>query len=290
MLALAFVFALGVMISPVVCADDFRSSPASSHSATQVYNSSDKNGSAAAANTRSPSPELSFSPDDAEDRDDTMFYAFLEGDNKPGNGPLYDFLRGRPGAHFLLGPHTRMEHKVRPLMQWRRFADRRQRFVPAFLFLFGVSFLYWFIFPGTMQTSAEECKRNFWKSFGTGLLLAIIVLSLMRTAFLTQFGWPFGILLAGTVQAAVLAGLAVAIYDLGHAIILLSGVKNLPFFSSRPKLLRACDIFAGALLSALILQIPGAGVVPRVGTRLLSLFGLLGVGAICRVIKNRQSV
>ena len=233
---------------------------------------------------------VSSQQDNAEEKDETMFYAFLEADNNQVHGPLFEFFKSRPGMERFVNPRSKIERKFRPMMQWRRWADKRQRFFPALLFVFGISFLCWFIMPGTMQAAAEECKMTFWKSFGTGLLLATIVLSLMRSVFVSQFGWPFGIVLAGSSQAVMLAGLAVAIYNLGHAVILLSGLKNLLFFASRPKLLRACDIFAGAILAALILQIPGAGIAPRIGTRVLALFALLGVGAICRVMKKRQSM
>ena len=225
----------------------------------------------------------------ADEKDETMFYAFLEEDNSQAHGPLYEFFRSRQSVRVLLGPDSRVERRSRPMMQWRRWADRRQRFTPALLFILGVSFLYWFILPGIMQTAAEECKKSFWKSFGSGLLLAIIAMSLLRSVLVTQFGWPFGILLAGVSQAAMLAGLSVAIYNMGHAVILLSGLRKLKVLSARPKVLRVCDILAGALLSALILQIPGIGMMPRCGTRLLALFALLGIGALCRVIKKRQS-
>lgn len=260
-LLLVFIVALGVLIPPMVQADE---------------------GTDASAT-------VSTQDQENDDKDETMFYAFLEADNSQSHGPLLEMLKGRVGVQNLLQPHTKIERKFRPMMQWRRWADKRQRFFPSFLFIFGLSFLYWFVMPGIMQSSAEECKSSYWKSFGTGVLLATIVLSLMRSVFVSQFGWPFGIVLAGTSQAAMLAGLAVAIYNFGHSVILLSGLKRLHFFSSRPKLLRACDIFAGAFLSALILQIPGGGLLPRIGTRLLALFALLGVGAICRVLKKRQS-
>lgn len=218
--------------------------------------------------------------------DQTMFYAFLQEDH--GNaGPIYNFIKSHPNLKALFGPRSNLERKFRPMMQWRRWAEKRQRFVPAFLFIGCISFLIWFFLPAHMQSAAEECRKSFWKCFGVGLLAAFITLSVLRAVFISEIGWPLGIVIAGVSQAVVLAGLSVSMYNLGHSVLLLLRITKISAIANRPSLARALDIFAGALVAALLLQIPPIWDLPRCGSRLLALFALLGVGALCREYKRR---
>lgn len=226
---------------------------------------------------------------DDDDDEQTMFYAFLKEDSSQLGGPLYEFFKNKPIVREILNPHTRMERKFRPMLQWRRWADRHQPFIPSFLFLGTVGFVLWFLLPSVMQSAAEECRSSFWKCFGTGLVIAIITMVLLRAIFLSQLGWPLGIVIAGCSQAAMLSGLSLAIYNLGHAVLLLVQYKKISAIANSPSLARASDIVMGALLAAIVLQIPAFGILPRPGTRLLALFGLLGIGAIFRAIRRRTN-
>ena len=225
-----------------------------------------------------------------ESAQETYFFAFLAEDPQPLRGGLLEYFRNKPVARDFITPHDPLDRRFRPMLQWRRWADRRQRFVPALLFISFVSILGWSLIPGTMQSAAEESRNTFWRSFGTGVLLAAVTMILTRAVFHTQLGWPLGILLAGLSQAAMLAGLSIAVYNIGHSVLLILQVRKLSVFSKNPAAFRICELLTGSLMAALLLQIPPLGAIPQVGTRFLALFALLGVGAIFRILKQRASV
>jgi hypothetical protein len=223
------------------------------------------------------------------DEDQTMFYAFLQEDPKIASGPLFEILKDRPVIRELVFPRSHLERRFRPMAQWRLWSDKHQRFMPAFLFVCLTGFLNWSLFPSHLQAAAEECKRSFWKSFGSGLLLAIITLTILRIIFITEIGWPLGIMVAGCSQAAMIVGLSLSVFNLGHALSLLLRLHKIPFLANNPSREHYCDIFIGSIFAALILQIPPLGTLPRCGTRLLALFAVLGIGAIYRELKRRQA-
>lgn len=236
-----------------------------------------------------PEPSVISTAAPPVDTDEILFYAFLKEDPDPSYGPMLESFSNRNKLIELFTPKDNVERKFRPMRQWRRFSDRHQRFLPSFLFLSFVALITWSLFPGFLQSTAEEYKKSFWKSFGSGVLIAITVMTLLRAIFISQIGWPLGILIAGLSQAIMLLGLSVAIYNLGHSINLLLQINKIPLLSKNPSWSRYSEIVAGALLSAAILQLPAIGTLPRPGTRLLALFALLGVGALYREIKRRQA-
>ncbi len=222
------------------------------------------------------------------DPDQTYFYAFLQDNPSGPEGPLLQMFKDQPAIKNLILPRNSLERKFRPMLQLKAWADKKQRFFPSLFFLCLVGFLSWAVCPAQLQLAAEECRKNFWKSFGTGLILAMICMTLARTVFLSQIGWPFGIVLIGVSQGVALLGLSVALYNLGHAVSLLLRLNRISFLTSSPSRARASDVFIGCILSALILLIPPFGHFPPWGTRLLSFFALLGVGALYRELKRRQ--
>lgn len=220
--------------------------------------------------------------------DQALFYAFLAEDPQALSGPLFQMLQDKPVLKEWISPHNKMERRYRPLLQWRRWADQRQRFFPALLFCNFICFLSWYLLPKLLQSASQESRQNFWKSVGTGILLAAVTILLTRSVFFTQLGWPLGIVLAGASQAAMLVGLSVGIYNLGHSVSLILRLDKISLLANRAAAQRYCDIFTGSLLAALLLQIPAIGLLPQPGTRFLALFALLGVGAIFRDLRKRS--
>ena len=212
----------------------------------------------------------------------TLFYAFIEEDPAGMNGPAYDLLKDKAFFKDLIVPHNENERKFRPMLQWRAWANQRQKFLPSLLFLGFFSFLGWWLIPSRLSAAAKECRSDFWKSVGTGILLGVLTVTANRTIFLTEIGWPLGILIAGAFQGAMLAGLAVAVFILGNSVNALIRLHKLPLIAAKPTCSLNCDLITGSVLSALILQIPQLGDIPRIGTRLLALFALLGLGALYR--------
>jgi hypothetical protein len=61
---------------------------------------------------------------------------------------------------------------------------------------------------------------------------------------------------------------------------------KLPFMN-RPDVCRFAQLLLGALICALLLQIPGFGFLPKIGTRFVALLAVLGLGGLYR---NRPSL
>lgn len=263
-----------------------------SQAQTDPTQTKDSPGSAHSRDSKVPS-----SPDTTEQgaqassdvSDETMFYAFLEEDPRLNTGPLYKILKDRPAVRELVFPSNHLHRKFQPMAQWRRWADRHQQFPSALFFLCLTGFLSWSLFPSLLQSAAEECKQSFWKSFGTGLLLSVIIMTLLRSVLMTGIGWPLAVVLAGIYHGILIVGLSLTMFNLGHSLSLLLQINKIPFLANRPSWLRFTDIFIGSILAALLLQIPPLGVIPRCGTRLLALFAVLGTGAIYREFKRRQT-
>src|SRR5438309_1068042 len=53
----------------------------------------------------------------APENDQTMFYAFLQGDSGNSGGAIYDFFRDKPLVREIIGAHNNVERKFRPMLQ-----------------------------------------------------------------------------------------------------------------------------------------------------------------------------
>ena len=239
-----------------------------------------------APSTQAQSP----SEDSSRSDDETLYFAFLKEDPRPVAGPVQDYLKHRPILRAMFSPRNYVESKYRPMLQWSRWANKHQRFFPAQLLMLFVSALSWALFPVLMQAAAEESRNSFWKSFGYGFLVCAITIMLLRCALISEVAWPLAILIAGLAQGAALVGLSVSLYHLGHSFSSLLKLAKIAALASRPGVLRFIELSIGSSFAALILQIPPVGEMPRCGTRLLCLFAVLGIGAICRELRRRRTV
>lgn len=222
------------------------------------------------------------------DFNQTFFFAFLEEDPNAPNGPVYDYLKDKPFIRDIIVPHNAMERKFRPMMQWRAWAEKPQGFVASTLFIALVSFVCSWLFPKKIKEAARECRTNFWKSFGSGSLIAIVWTILTRSIFLTEIGWPLGVVLNALFQAAMLGGFSVVVLLLGSSLNAILKIHRLEQLNEKPAYLLVADLLVGSISAALILQIPGFGDIPRIGARLIALFAVLGLGSIYRIRANKE--
>lgn len=225
---------------------------------------------------------------DPADDEDMLFYAFLK--NDPSQAPPFiaafgnnDFVK-----NFLLSTN-REDAQFRPMLQWRRWAEQKQPFLRSWLFCLFTSWSFWILIPKKLQAAEQVCRKEFWTCQLNGFALAGICLILARAAFLTHLGWPLGILLIALFQLGLLLGLTIIVSLSGHRIALLLRLGKWPLFSSRRGLCRFGELFLGTLLCAAILQIPVLGDLPRIGTRLVALFCLLGLGSLYKCLKGQES-
>lgn len=224
---------------------------------------------------------LNVSPSSAPQSEDSIYYyAFLEQRDAPARGPAIDFLRDKPFFKDLIAAQDRQ--KFRPMVQWFYWANQRHPFGQAVGFLLLSNVIVWALLPARLRRAEFEVRRSFWKSFGFGLLVGVIAVLFMRACFLTMIGWPLGVMVGGALLFASLCGLAVTSSVIGRSLTALLRIDKLQAMVKRPDMLRLTQILFGVIVCALLLQIGGAASLPKVGTRLLALFAILGVGALFR--------
>lgn len=221
------------------------------------------------------SPALAENNNDAPD---TMsMYAMLEDSPARELGPIASTMqRVAPFANPKAGG-------ARPMLLWFHWANQRKPFVPSLLFLLFTSTLISCVIPNWMQNAQAACRERFWRTFFTGALCAVLAMATVRVALLTMLGWPLAVFLVGAYELALLAGLSVMVLLLGQSIGYYLKVDK---WSSRSDVRRLACILIGAILCAALLQIPGFGLLPRIGTRLLAMLSVVGLGALYRTLRR----
>lgn len=293
LILMSMVILASLLSCSLVNAQDSKNESAPANQTTNEYNVSDESSKNSKLTKSEESSSLDLSKRSTQGQENaknsfnkTLFYAFLEEDPSAPNGPVYDYLKDKPFISDIIVPRNEMERKFRPMMQWRSWAERQQPFIPATLFICLLSFVCSWLMPQKMKECARECRSNFWKSFGSGALVAVIWTVLTRSIFLTEIGWPLGVLLNALFQAAMLTGFSVAVFLLGNSLNAVFKVHRLHQLENKPNHQLVSDLVIGSLAAALILQIPEVGDIPKIGSRLLALFAVLGLGALYRIHKN----
>ena len=215
-----------------------------------------------------------------------------------------DELRG-PGRWFF---NTRIGQRLarfetgdirrRPMMYWRRFADRRLPPIGTFLFLLFFNTTICLAFRKRVEVASRCVTKSFWKSLFAGMLIVILMGSGARLCFDSVLYTPCALLLLGIVELLSLAGLAVSSRTVGLAL-----MNKLGYTTKSPadeagadpgqklsKLAYLAPVFVGTILFALIALLPGLGPLPRMGTRFVMWLSLLGLGALVRTKLGRKEL
>jgi hypothetical protein len=198
-------------------------------------------------------------------------YALLEPTPMPSNMP-----GARLAERF---PQLGGQHIATPRMLWFHWANGEKRPIAAFLFLLFFSVTLSTLFPKWTAKAQVECKTHFWRSLLFGVLVVAVAVVAMRLSLATLLGWPLAILVMGGLQFLALTGLTAMIVLMGQSIGFYLKFETL---IKRPDVRRLAYIVIGALICALLLQIPGVGTLPRIGTRLVALLAMVGIGALFR--------
>lgn len=212
--------------------------------------------------------------------EEPLFYAYLGEMPEASSGPVADLIVNKmfPGKSIQDTPLGMQ--KFRPMLQWRHWANQKQRFFPSLIFTFLVSFILWIPFGRRLDSAGAKFRQKFWRCLGSGVLVSVLLLFLARLLFLSDIGWPAGILTIAVAQLSLLAGLVVAVNLVGESIARAVRVTQIRFVGERPLLQRATFLFLGSLVLSGVLLIPGPMHLPPIGTRLILLFALLGLGAL----------
>lgn len=208
-----------------------------------------------------------------------LFYSYLGEQPEQSAGPVEVLLVEKlfPGKSV---EETPFGAKYRPMLQLRYWANQRQRFFPAFAFCFGAACILWIPFGKKLEAAAALTRGRFWRALFVGVMVSMIILTLAKLFFVSAVGWPAGILTIGILQLGMTAGLVVMVNVVGEAIARVIRLMHVSFIAERPVLQRGVFLLIGSIILAGVLLIPGPMHLPPIGTRLILLFALVGLGAL----------
>lgn len=217
--------------------------------------------------------------------DSVKFYTFLEPTNVVPPGFVGSAVREHPELRrFVGGP--------RPMVQWYFWANQRKPFLPSVGFILFFSLISWSLLPTLHRRASQVCREKFWSTFLTGVLAVFALILLVRMAIGSLIGWSMGIVLIGLFQLLLMCGVAIVSSIIGQRICSLLKLDKLPLLKERPRSMRFTELLVGALVLSALLQIPGIGVLPRIGTRLVAMLAVLGLGGIfqTRLARSAPSI
>lgn len=219
-------------------------------------------------------------PESAEATDDLSFYAML--DTKP------TVESGPPVARIFerFAPFANRRAGARPMLIWYHWANQPKPFLSSFLLMLFASVVFTSLVPGFSQIAQTHCKARFWRTFFVGLLIAVLCICGVRIGLLTMIGWPMAVFLAGGFQLALLAGLSVMVLLIGQS---LGYYAKMEKWIARPDARRLAYLVVGALVCAALIQIPGVGILPKIGTRLVMMLALVGLGGLWRARRGIET-
>ncbi len=215
-------------------------------------------------------------------------------------GPGRWFFNTRIGQQF-----ARFEAgdiRKRPMMYWRRFADRHLPPVGTFLFFFFFNTTFCLAFRKRVEVASRCVSKSFWKSLLVGMLFVILMATGARLCFDSALYTPCALLILGVVQLLSLAGLAVSSRTVGLAVLnklgFSKGATEVATDSADATLTEKLEskfeylapVFVGTILFTLIALLPGLGPLPRLGTRFIMWLSLLGLGALVRTKLGRKEL
>lgn len=209
-----------------------------------------------------------------------LFYAYLGEQPESSAGPVETLVVEKmfPGKTIEQTPFGMQ--KYRPMLQLRYWANQRQHFLPAFAFCLGAASILWIPFGKKLEAAASISRSRFWRSLFVGVMVSMVTLFLAKLFFVSGVGWPAGILTIAILQLAMTGGLVVMTNIIGEAIARVLRLTHIGFIAERPVVQRGVFLILGSVILAGIILIPGPGKLPPIGTRLIMLFALVGLGAL----------
>lgn len=189
------------------------------------------------------------------------------------HSPLPEWARNRP---------VNLSH--RPMLRFRVWADLQPRPLAAFVFLSFAAMTLFYICPRLLADCTNHLSRRFWWSLLGGVITMCIFAVFVRACFVSLIGTPLAFLLVGIFELGMVFGLVSVAALLGDFISKRLKVER--FFGAKPAMARLISLVAGCFIIGLMLAIPGPGSLPRIGTRLVFLIGLVGLGAFVATIRQ----
>src|SRR5262249_12470650 len=88
-------------------------------------------------------------------------------------------------------------NKIRPMRQWRHWADSEQNALLTYIFTFSFAISLFLIAPSVLRNAEITYRVHSARSFLYGLVVTAAVGFLARAAMTSNVGWPAGIVLLG---------------------------------------------------------------------------------------------
>ncbi len=202
--------------------------------------------------------------------------------------PVQEAEQINPLANFE-SPAVKDQIRTRPLLFFRQWANKPLPPVQTFFFLLFVTVLAGEIIPARLELARLSYARRFWKCLWAGFLGCLIFVALARALFLSEIGMPLAIGSLAVLQLLLLLGFAVSSTLIGEAILVRLRVDG-ALSNRKPWVLRQARAVTGTLILFAIVMIPGIGMLPRIGIRLIMLLCFLGMGALFRTRMGTKDV
>lgn len=205
------------------------------------------------------------------------------------NKTVGDYFKDMPLPAELSTTPIRGELRQFPLLYWRAWAAQPVPFLPALVFLLFTSTIVYYLIPSIIDTTKRTAQSSFWRSLLTGLIACMVSIALAQLFFLSKIATPLAQLTLSLLEVGVVIGYTTAALLIGETILSLLGLfktqtieftdKNAP----RVEVKNVCALLLGLVILATLLLIPGiTTTMPRIGTRIVMLFALIGWGGCLR--------
>lgn len=183
--------------------------------------------------------------------------------------------------HLVPDSSARMRHQ-QPVLSFKRWANEKKRFIPTFLFCMFAGLIGTAFFPSQIAIAQECCRNQFWRSLGRATLVGMITIISVIVLDRMLITKALANLLIAVLELTLIAGLSVGISLIGDRVMAKTGLDKNEYLQTHPRLATIIKVLIGSLLIALIVQIPGAGKLPRIGIRIATLIAILGSGGLLK--------
>jgi hypothetical protein len=212
------------------------------------------------------------------------------------SGPVDSADTNKPAGYFggrsvaplrLLMPEGMQYEDVvqRPFLYWRLWINQCLPFRRLVVFFLFVSTALQMLCGPTLIRAKEHYEKKWLRSLGVGILSSVFgVTAVVGMARMGLFV-PLATVLLAIVQLSGLLGLSIASMSIGESVLRLTRLeKVLP----KPWLKTFAALWTGTILLSLLMLIPGAGPLPRLGNRILAFIAVTGAGALLTFLRSRQ--
>lgn len=176
-----------------------------------------------------------------------------------------------------------------PYLRFRRAMNRPPLIRRCFFYLtlFGVIVLL--LRRDDILKAKDVCRKKFFRSFAIGFITLLLLMLLSRPLYLSEIGIPLAFAFIAILELGLSLGLVVSASLIGEKIADLARLNKIAWLIRRPSCQSIVHLVLGALLFSAILLIPGIAHLPRIGTRIVVLIGIAGLGAFVKSKYNQYS-